>query len=267
MEHELNATSPPPLRYLLTEGRAIWEYASSYVTMPLLLDGPDGDGHPVVVLPGFIAGGLSTRPLRTYLHKKGYNSHCWKQGRNLGLSKQLEGQMIRRVRSIYSRYGRKVSLVGWSLGGVYSRWIANHEPDLIRCVVTLGSPFTDNPRANHSWQLFERLSKRNIDEIEDMTYEMVRQTPPVPTTSIFTRTDGITAWQCCVTDETDLSENVEVAGSHCGLGVNPLALHVIADRLAQPEGEWQRFRRSGLRRYFYRRPINQVNGHAPPRSP
>ncbi len=257
MEQEVAATPPPPIRYLLTEGRAVWEYASSFVSMPFLLDGPDGDGHPVVVIPGFIASGWSTRPLRTFLHKKGYNSHCWKQGRNLGLSAQLEGQMLKRIRSIYRRYGRKVSLVGWSLGGVYSRWIANHEPDLIRTVITLGSPFTDNPRANHSWQLFERMSGRKIEEIDNFTYEMVRRTPPVPTTCVYSRTDGITAWQCCVGDETEMSENVEVVGSHCGLGVNPLTLHVIADRLAQPEGAWQRFRRDGLRRYLYPRPINQ----------
>lgn len=260
---EQGTATPPPIRYLLFEGRAIYEYASCRLLMPWLLDGPDGDGHPVVVLPGFIATGTSTRPLRTFLHEKGYNSHCWKQGRNLGLSRQLEGQMLDRIASIHRRYGRKISLVGWSLGGVYSRWIANHAPELIRLVITLGSPFTDNPRANHSWQLFESLSGRKIDEIDPDTYEMVRRTPPVPTTSIFSRTDGITSWRCCITEETDLSENVQVAGSHCGLGVNPLALHVIADRLAQPEGEWQRFRRSGMRRYLYPRPINQreANGH------
>ena len=256
MDSEFAAISPPPLMYLLTEGRAVVEYASSFVAMPCLLEGPEGDGHPVVVLPGFIASSFSTRPLRTYLHKKGYNSHCWKQGRNLGLSPSLQARMLERVRSIHRRYGRKVSLVGWSLGGIYSRWIANNDPDLIRCIVTLGSPFTDNPKANHSWQLFERMSGQKIEEIDDDTYEMVKNTPPVPTTSIYSRTDGITAWQCCVTDEGDLSENVEVVGSHCGLGVNPLALHVIADRLAQPEGQWQKFRRSGMRRWMYPRPIH-----------
>lgn len=257
MDSEFAAVSPPPLCYLFTEGRAVFEYASSFAAMPWLLDGPDGDGHPVVVLPGFIASGYSTRPLRTFLHRKGYNSHCWKQGRNLGLSPRLQAQMLDRVRSIHRRYGRKVSLVGWSLGGIYSRWIANNAPDLIRCVITLGSPFTDNPKANHSWQLFERMSGQKMEEIDDDLYQMIRNTPPVPTTSVYTRTDGITAWQCCVTDEGELSENVEVAGSHCGLGVNPLALHVIADRLAQPEGEWRRFRRSGLRRWMYPRPTNQ----------
>jgi pimeloyl-ACP methyl ester carboxylesterase len=257
------ATPPPPIRYLLVEGRAMYEYAATWLTMPWLLDAPRGDGHPIVVLPGFVATDFSTRPLRAYLRRLGYAPHCWKQGRNLGLSRELEIRMLERLRSIHQRYGRKVSLIGWSLGGVYSRWLANQAPELVRSVITLGSPFADSPKANHSWRIFERLSGQKIDEIDPMTYEMVRRTPPLPTTSIFTQTDGITSWRCCVGDESDLAENVEVRGSHCGLGVNPLVLHVIADRLAQPEGQWQRFRRSGLRRHFFPRPANQTGDAFP----
>ena len=257
MGQDAENAQPPPLVYLMLEGRAVYEYASSYLAKPWLKQSPPGDGHPVLVLPGFIASGVSTRPLRTFLHHLGYNSHCWKQGRNLGLHTELEEAMLARLRLLHERYGQKVSLVGWSLGGVYSRWLANHAPEVVRSVITLGSPFVGNPKANHSWRLFERLSGQPLDQIEPETFDRVRKTPPVPTTSIYTRTDGITAWQCCITEEGELSENVEVAGSHCGLGVNPLALHVIADRLAQPEGAWRRFQRHGLRRYLYRRPINQ----------
>jgi pimeloyl-ACP methyl ester carboxylesterase len=262
--HLQDTAAPPPILYLLLEGRAVYEYAAARLSMPWLLDGPKGDGHPVVVLPGFIASGFSTRPLRTFLHHKGYNSHCWKQGRNLGLSHQLEGRMLDRLAAIHRRYSRKVSLVGWSLGGVYSRWLANHAPELVRMVITLGSPFTDNPKANHSWQLFETLSGQRIEEIDPHTYEMVRQSPSVPTTSIYSRTDGITSWRCCLTEETDHSENIEVYGSHCGLGVNPSVLHVIADRLAQPEGQWRPFERHGKRRLFFPDPIHARyarNGH------
>ncbi|MEM8930196.1 MAG: alpha/beta fold hydrolase [Acidobacteriota bacterium] len=250
-------TKPPPILYLLLEGRAVYEYVSARVLMPWLLDGPDGDGHPVVVLPGFIASGFSTRPLRTFLHRKGYNSHCWKQGRNLGFSSKLQERMLERLRSINRRYDRKVSLIGWSLGGIYSRWLANRAPELVRSVITLGSPFTDNPKANHAATLFDQLSERPIDEIDPQIHDMVRQPPPVPTTSIYSRTDGITSWVCCVDVEDDMTENVEVAGSHCGLGVNPLALHVIADRLAQPEDSWSPFDRDGLRRWLYPDPVHR----------
>ncbi|MEM8997364.1 MAG: alpha/beta hydrolase [Acidobacteriota bacterium] len=262
MEADRGPVDAPPYTYLALEGRAVYEWGSMYLAMPWLLDGPEGDGHPVVVLPGFIASGISTKPLRSFLHHKGYNSHCWKQGRNLGIRAQLEGPMIERLRDLYERYGRTVSLIGWSLGGVYSRWLANQVPEYVRSIITLGSPFTGNPKANHPWRLYESLSGQRVDKIDPDTYAAIRATPPVPTTSIYSRTDGITSWLCCVTDETELSENVEVAGSHCGLGVNPLALHVIADRLAQPEDDWRRFRRTGLRRLFYPRPANQKAGYS-----
>ncbi|MEM6794567.1 MAG: alpha/beta hydrolase [Acidobacteriota bacterium] len=247
----------PPYSFLMLEGRAVYELGSLYATMPWLLEGPQGDGHPVVVLPGFIASDVSTRPLRTFLHHRGYNSHTWKQGRNLGIRAQLEGSMIQRLEDITERYGRTASLIGWSLGGVYSRWLANKAPHLVRSVISLGSPFTGHPKATHPWRLYETISGQRIDQIDDETYEAIRATPPVPTTSIYSRTDGITSWHCCIAEETEQSENIEVAGSHCGLGVNPLVLHVIADRLAQPEGAWRRFKRSGKRRFFYRRPTNQ----------
>lgn len=255
---KLGPATPPPLAYLLLEGRAVYELASTMLTRSWLLEHtPEGDGHPVVVLPGFIASGTSTQPLRDFLTRKNYRSLCWKQGRNLGMTPELEERMLKRLDSVYRRFDAKISLVGWSLGGIYARWLANSMPQVVRSVITLGSPFTDNPKANHSWKLFERLSGRGLDDIDPDLMAAVRSTPPVPTTSIYTRTDGITSWRCCVTEETEQSENIQVPGSHCGLGVNPLVLHVIADRLAQPEGQWRRFRRSGLRRMFYPRPLNQ----------
>jgi hypothetical protein len=263
MEHEIEEIKPPSLFLLALEGRAVWELASTYVAWPLLTRGPRGDDHPVMVLPGFIATGTSTRPLRRFLHRAGWRAHCWKLGRNLGLDTQMEDQLLERLHQLHRRYKRKVSLVGWSLGGVYSRWLANHEPDLVRSVISLGSPFNDDARANHAWRLFEQVSGRGIDEIDPETFRMVRENPPVPTTSIYSRSDGITAWQCCVLEETEIAENIQVPGSHCGLGVNPLVLHAVADRLAQPEGSWRPFKRSGLRSLFYPRPSNgNGNGNA-----
>lgn len=263
MEHEhetAEPVKPPSLLLLALEGRAVWELASTYAAWPLLKQGPSGDGHPVMVLPGFIASGTSTRPMRRYLRQRGWRAHCWKLGRNLGLDPSMEEALLERLRQLHRRHQRKVSLVGWSLGGVYSRWLANHEPDLVRCVISLGSPFNDQPRANHAWRLFERVSGRGLDEIDPETFRAVRENPPVPTTSIYSEGDGITAWQCCVLDEGEQAENIRVPGSHCGLGVNPLVLHLIADRLAQPEGEWTKFRRTGIRRFLYPRPRSAGNG-------
>lgn len=242
---------PPPSRLLLLmEGRAAYELASSWLAMPLLRRVPRGDGHPVMVLPGFVASDLSTRPLRRFLRGQGYAARPWGFGRNLGPRDQLEARMRHRLGYLRRVYGRKVSLVGWSLGGVYARELARQSPADVRQVITLGSPF-QHPRANHSWRLFERLSGRRIEDIEPERFTRMREPPPVPSTAIYSLSDGVTNWRCCVEAPAPHTDNVEVAGSHCGLGCNPLALYVIGDRLAQPEGEWQPFARVGWRRMAY----------------
>lgn len=251
---------PPSLFLLAMEGRAVGELATTYAALPFLNQGPQGDGHPVMVIPGFIASGMSTRPLRRFLLRNGWRAHCWKLGRNLGLDPHLEGVLVDRLRQLHRRHGRKISLVGWSLGGVYSRWLANHQPDLVRGVITLGSPFNDDHRANHAWRLFERVSGRTLDEIDPDMYRMVRENPPVPTTAIYSKGDGVVAWQTCVLEESEMAENIRVPGSHCGLGVNPLVLHAISDRLAQPEGSWRKFDRSGVRGLVYPRPEKGTPG-------
>ena len=161
---------------------------------------------------------------------------------------------MERLAELRERYDCKVSLIGWSLGGVYARLLANRSPEDVRCVITLGTPFNANPKANRSWKLFEWVSGSRIDEVPDETFAQIRNTPPVPTTSIYSVTDGVVAWQCSVDGHGPLAENIQVPGSHIGLGANPLVLYAILDRLAQPEGDWQRFERSGFKRVLYPRP-------------
>jgi pimeloyl-ACP methyl ester carboxylesterase len=253
-----DALAPPPRWLLLCEGRAVYELASLWAVRPFL-DLPRGDGHPVLVFPGFIASGTSTRPLRRFLKEQGYAAHCWKQGRNLGLQADLEHRMQARVHEMRRRYGRKVSLVGWSLGGVFAREVARAVPDDVRLVITLGSPF-GAPKANHSWRLYNLLADTRIEDLDPAHFERMREPPPVPSTAIYTESDGITAWQSCLERPGPLSESIAVTGSHCGLGVNPLAYTAIADRLAQPAGRWRPFRRSGLRRHLFRRPRYHLAG-------
>jgi len=155
--------------------------------------------------------------------------------------------MIRRLRNLHWRTGQKISLVGWSLGGIYARELARQHPDWVRQVVTLGSPFNLSNKANHAWRLYERLSGETI-ESQQLLLRQLRAPLPVPTTAVYSRTDGVVAWQTCLEDENrHQTQNIEVAGSHCGLGHNPMVLYVLADRLSQAEGAWQPFRRSGLR--------------------
>lgn len=249
---------PPSKLLALTElPRALAELGSVPWATPLLMTAPRGDGHPVLVLPGFITSDVSTTLLRRYLGALGHDVYAWELGRNLGpkaIGQQGE-KLVDRLDAIVAETGRSVSLVGWSLGGVMARQLAHRRADKIRQVVTLGSPFTGDPRATSVWRTYQVLTGQKIDDPQAKAH--LRESsalPPVPTTAIFSRADGIVAWQNCREVETARSENIEVYGSHCGLGVNPAVLYAVADRLAQPDGEWAPFRRDGLRALLYPSP-------------
>lgn len=132
-------------------------------------------------------------------------------------------QALQRVRTVREQTTRTVSLVRWSLGGLYARKLAKMAPDAVRIVVTLGSPFTGPRDASHARRAYEWLQRGRAQSHH--RYENLRTPPPVPTTSIYTRTDGIVAWQCSVQTPGPMAENIEVTASHVGLGVNPLALY------------------------------------------
>lgn len=244
---------PPPSKALLfLESRALPEFSAFCAMRPWLSLAPSGDGHPVLVLPGLLADDGSTRPLRDFLRDHGYRVHGWKQGRNCGLRANVEADMVARVDELYERHGRrKLSLVGWSLGGLYARHIAKIRPDKIRYMISLGSPFAGSPLSTNAWQLYEWASGTKVENELELSSGASADTPPVPTTSVFSRTDGICAWQNCLNEETYEAENIEVIGSHCGLGHHPAVVFAVADRLAQPEGQWQKFDRSGWRSFVY----------------
>ena len=242
--------SAPGALLLALEGRAPWEFAASIAAAPWLRKLPRGDGHCVLVLPGLAANDLTTLPMRTFLKDRGYGALPWEQGLNLGPRAGVLDALRARVRELHRLDGRKVSLLGWSLGGVYARELAKEMPELVRCVITLGSPFAGPPQATNAWWLFERVSGH--PEPDAATQAALRVAPPVPTTSIYSRTDGIVAWQCSLNPPGPLAENIEVHASHIGLGLNPLAMVAIADRLAQDPPRWTPFDTSGLRRFFFK---------------
>jgi len=240
-----NITRPSSL-LLMLESRAILELGLCFTAVPILqnlANFPKGDGHPVLVLPGFTASDLSTKVLRSFLTELGYEAYPWRLGRNLAQYEELEILMHERVHWLRKRYKRKVSLIGWSLGGVYAREIAREMPDDIRQVITLGSPFAGIREDNNAEWIYEILTGRKIQDISPELIERTIKPPPVPTTAIFSRSDGVVSWKCCIEqEEGPTTENIEVLGSHCGLGHNPMVLMHIAERLAQPEGQWKPFR-------------------------
>jgi pimeloyl-ACP methyl ester carboxylesterase len=260
MSRKTNSSSPfvnedpraPSALLLMLEGRAPFEYAALLAATPWLRRAERGDGHPVLVFPGMGANDLTTVPLRLYLGSLGYVTEAWGQGFNLGPRKGVLKQCAEQIRALADRHGQPVSLVGWSLGGLYAREMAKELPALARCVVTLGTPFTGHPRATNAWRIYELLSGQSTED--PALTEPLREAPPVPTTSLYSRTDGIVSWRCSIQEPGALTENIEVHSSHVGMGMNPLALYALADRLAQPIGAWQRFDVSGARRWFYPQP-------------
>lgn len=247
-----DATKAPSRLLQLLEGRALWEFGATVSVWPLLSMAPRGDGHPVLVLPGLVASDLSTRVLRRYLRERGYYVHGWKLGRNLGLRQGVEKAIFERLDAINQRHGQKVSVVGWSLGGLYARVLGKHNPGQVRSVITLGSPFAGSPRSTNAWRVYEWTSGQKSDD--PLAHERLRGQLTMPSTSIYSKTDGIVAWPSSIDVETPISENIEVFASHLGLGVNPAVLYAVADRLAQPEGAWKPFDRSGVRSLIYPKP-------------
>lgn len=208
------------------ELRAPFELASLPSALPFLLAVPRGDRHGVLVLPGLGAGDRSTQPLRSYLRALGYRPSPWGLGPNRGPTPEIEGGLDALIRKVADATGAAVSLVGWSLGGVLAWRLARRHPDLVRALITLGSPLAEALRPDLG-------------------------APPAPTTTIYSRTDAVVPWRLSRLRPRPLVENVEVRSSHLGLGVNPLVLHVVADRLAQPAGDWRPFERTGPRALLF----------------
>src|SRR5215213_5696124 len=234
----------PTFGRMLLESRAVLELGAFAATAPALQLAPRGDGHPVLVLPGLAASDESTRPLRWFLRTRGYHTHGWRLGRNTGPSARIRTGLGDRVRGVAEQHGRRISLVGWSLGGIYAREIARTAPDAVRQVITLGSPFRSLETTTRS-----DVPLRDAPGDPDHSGRLRRDVGDdagrglrVPTTAIYTRTDGVVPWQLCVERPGPRRESVEVHGSHIGLGHNPAVLLAVADRLAQPEGTWAPFR-------------------------
>ncbi|MCF2522893.1 alpha/beta hydrolase [Bradyrhizobium sp. G127] len=243
---------PPSRLLMLMEARAINEFGAFLGALPLLSLAPRGDGHPVLVLPGLITSDTATRPLRSFLKSRGYAVSGWGQGRNYGLRPGVQDGLIDRLVEMHETHGRKVSLVGWSLGGLYARQLAKMMPERVRSVITLGSPFAGSPKATNAWRTYEAVSGQSAEDHNPQFGGAMSETPPVPTTAIFSRTDGICAWQSCVEKPGTHAENIEVQGaSHCGMGHHPAIVYAVAERLAQAEGEWKPFDRNGWRAFVY----------------
>jgi pimeloyl-ACP methyl ester carboxylesterase len=224
------------------ESRALFEFGAFLASAPLLRLAGRGDRHPVLVLPGFTADDRSTMPLRAILRGQGYWVHGWSLGANWGPTDRVLDGLDRRLEDVFGRHGRRVSLIGWSLGGMLAREMARAHPDAVRQVITLASPFRMVPTDRSAASMLSDRVAHRYSARWPAVEESAKPPLQVPSTAVYTRTDGVCRWHTCIDVESPRHENVEVRGSHSGLGYNPAVIIVVSDRLAQPEGQWRPFR-------------------------
>ena len=256
MANKTDILSPLPFLTIAEAGRCMIELASLMGSYPILSNLPRGDGHPVLVLPGFATNDKMTAVLRRFLAGLGHSVHAWDLGWNLDQHTTGENgeHIARRISEIRKETGRKVSLVGWSLGGVIARDATRRDPEDVRQVVTLGSPFTGDPSATNLNSLYELLTGNRVADMRHHArYAEGHMALPVPSSAVYSKTDGITAWQNCVSETDEQTENIEVFSSHFGFITNPAVFSIVADRLSQPEGEWSKFENTGPFRSCIRR--------------
>jgi hypothetical protein len=241
-KHTSSSVSAPAWRLLGAEpARAVIEYAAMRFMNKAAM--PRGDGHAVIIFPGLAADHHSVAPLKNFCTELGYAAYDWGRGFNTGPQGDLEewlDELASHVVELTREHEPPVSLIGWSLGGIYAREIAKKVSQRVRQVITIGTPFAGTAEHTHASGVYRLLSGQE-PSLSPAMARRLRTAPPVPTTSIFSRSDGIVAWQTCIQEgDSPLTENIEVDGSHCGLGWNPQVLSIVADRLQQPLGAWQR---------------------------
>jgi pimeloyl-ACP methyl ester carboxylesterase len=209
------------------------------------------------VLPGFTTSDRSTEPLRWFLRSQGYWAHGWNLGTNLGPTQRVLDGLEERFQYVFERHHRKISVVGWSLGGIYARMLAQQHPDMVRQVITLGSPFRleagDRTALDPIWN---RVAPGFAPELTKLR-STLRDNLDVPSTAIYSKSDGIVDWHTCVETPGYQRESIEVFGSHAGLGFNPAVLLAVSDRLRNDDNDWSPFRPSKGSHRLYGRLTSQ----------
>ncbi len=249
-----------PAWHALEQPRALFEMWQYMMAKPILRLAPRGVGRPVLVFPGFLTDDEATATLRHYLREQGHAVYAWDLGINLGPTGMILDGIERRLDKIAAAHGEAVNLVGVSLGGLYARDLARRRKGAVRQVITLGSPFRiERDSANSAGALFDALAHLHVDPARFSVWDLPRDPLPVAATAIYTRTDGVVAWEACVDGVSPASENIEVVGSHSGLAHLPAALYAVADRLAQPDGSWRAFAAPPPLQWLYPPPERGAN--------
>jgi hypothetical protein len=233
----------------MLEGRAPWEYAALLAATPWLRKLPRGTATRCWSLPGLGANDLTTSAAAGPADL-GHATQPWGQGFNFGPRAGVLEQIKADLQALHRRHHRKVSLLGWSLRHLCPR-AGQGMPELARCVVTLGTPFTGHPRATNAWRFFELVSGHASNDPALMRPSAAL--PPVPTTSIFSKTDGVSPGAAASTSRARWWRTSRCMPATSAWASTPWPVRP-ADRLPQPEGAWQPFEPKGARRWFYKTP-------------
>ncbi len=251
----------PSVAHSAFELRGLLEMALLPWTWPILMAAPAGDGHPVLLLPGFMGGESTLIGLELYLRGRGYAVETWGLGRNVGFHAKHATALEQKIRHLHHTTGRTVSLVGWSLGGVFALYGAHQAPECVRSVITLGSPLSVDKEGSASPPLVKAMYRLIAHPMGPAAHTMQprarklrERTPlPMPLSCLYSLSDGVVPPQEATVDgDPARHENIRVPGSHVGLGFNAVVLWIVADRLAQPDGQWRRFAPTGAAAMAYR---------------
>ncbi len=227
--------APPPMLHQFLEARAGAEFASLMLMLPLLRMGaPRGNGRPVIVLPGFMANDDSTWILRRFLEGLHYAVTGWDMGRNTGPGQPLIEKLIDRAVALKRDHDQRVNLVGWSRGGMLAREVARARPDLVRQVITLGTPVKGGPGATSIGRLVQASTGMTEAQMQALLRRREATPIKVPVTALYSKTDGVVAWRAAIDSSNPDVEHIEVDSSHVGFGANAQVFRIVAQRLDKP---------------------------------
>ncbi len=237
MTTERESIAPPPMLYQMLEARAGAEFAALMLKLPLLRMGaPRGNERPVIVLPGFMANDNSTWLLRRFLEDLDYAVTGWGMGNNAGPGQPLIEKLIERVAALKRGHDQRVNLVGWSRGGMLAREVARARPDLVRQVITLGTPVKGGPGATSIGRLVQASTGMTEAQMRSLLRRREATPIKVPVTALYSKTDGVVAWRAAIDSSNPDVEHIEVDSSHVGFGANARVFQIVAQRLDNPRG-------------------------------
>ncbi len=237
----------PKFSRLFKEPLGLGELVNALPVWGILETLPQGNGEPVMIIPGLSTNDISTKIVRTFLKFKGFNAYGWELGFNVRYTEKIEQSIKKRVDELYERHQQKVTLIGWSLGGVTMRIFAQHYPEKIKQVIALGAPFSNIKGKTHVSWWYGLLAGESVQKFNDVWTKEAAAQPLMPSTSIYSKTDGMVSWEYCMDWETGpKTQNIEVYCNHLGFGMNPSVWCILVDRLHQKEENWELFDESKL---------------------